>query len=248
MEHSTEILYNRTRVYCSAVHRFGSDALLLARFSEPKRAWRAADLCSGCGIVSLEWHDRGHRGPCLGLELQPEASALLAAACAEQGIEHITPVCADLRSFREGAGSYDLCACNPPYFTAGEQAADRARATARHETDCTLDDVCKCAFRLLKDGGRLSLCHRPERLAEVLAVLRANRLDFRRAIDVPGYERIPLAVLRANRLEPKRLAFVKNRPDTAPWLFLVEAQKNRKTGLRVEPDVLISAGAAMYGR
>ena len=30
MEHSTEILYNRTRVYCSAVHRFGSDALLLA--------------------------------------------------------------------------------------------------------------------------------------------------------------------------------------------------------------------------
>ena len=164
MEHSTEILYNRTRVYCSAVHRFGSDALLLARFSEPKRAWRAADLCSGCGIVSLEWHDRGHRGPCLGLELQPEASALLAAACAEQGIEHITPVCADLRSFREGAGSYDLCACNPPYFTAGEQA------------------------------------------------------------------------------------FVKNRPDAAPWLFLVEAQKNRKTGLRVEPDVLISAGAAMYGR
>ena len=152
------------------------------------------------------------------------ASALLAAACAEQGIEHITPVCADLRSFREGAGSYDLCACNPPYFTAGEQAADRARATARHETDCTLEDVCACGFRLLKDGGKLSLCHRPERLAEVLAVLRAHRL------------------------EPKRLAFVKNRPDAAPWLFLVEAQKNRKTGLRVESDVLISAGAAMYGR
>ena len=65
--------------------------------------------------------------------------------------------------------------------------------------------------------------HRPERLAEVLAVLRANRL------------------------EPKRLAFVKNKPDAAPWLFLVEAQKNRKTGLRIEPDVLISAGAALYG-
>ena len=53
--------------------------------------------------------------------------------------------------------------------------------------------------------------------------------------------------MRANRLEPKRLAFVKNRADTAPWLFLVEAQKNRRTGLRIEPDVLITAGAAMYG-
>ena len=36
MEHSTEILYNRTRVYCSAVHRFGSDALLLARHTARK--------------------------------------------------------------------------------------------------------------------------------------------------------------------------------------------------------------------
>ena len=190
MEHSTEILYNKTEVYCSAVHRFGSDALLLARFCEPKRSQTAADLCSGCGIVSLEWHDRGHRGPCAAVELQPEASALLQQAVAEQSIGHITPHLADLRSFREGEGQFDVCACG---------------------------------FRLLKDGGRLALCHRPERLAEVLAVLRAHRL------------------------EPKRLAFVKNRPDAAPWLFLVEAQKNRRTGLRIEPDVLITAGAALYG-
>ena len=40
---------------------------------------------------------------------------------------------------------------------------------------------------------------------------------------------------------------MKNKPDAAPWLFLVEAQKNRRTGLRIEPDVLITAGAAMYG-
>ena len=190
MEHSTEILYNKTEVYCSAVHRFGSDALLLARFCEPRRSQKAADLCSGCGIVSLEWHDRGHRGLCAAVELQPEASALLQEAVAAQDIEHITPYLTDLRTFREGEGQFDVCACG---------------------------------FRLLKDGGKLSLCHRPERLAEVLAVLRAHRL------------------------EPKRLAFVKNKPSAAPWLFLVEAQKNRRTGLRIEPDVLITAGAAMYG-
>ena len=83
MEHSTEVLYNRTMVYCTPEHRFGSDALLLARFCEPKRSQKAADLCSGCGIVALEWHDRGHRGPCTALELQPEGSALLAAAVEE---------------------------------------------------------------------------------------------------------------------------------------------------------------------
>ena len=77
--------------------------------------------------------------------------------------------------------------------------------------------------RALRDGGRFLLCQRPEQLAEVLSTLRAARL------------------------EPKRLAFVKNRPDAAPWLFLVEAQKGRKIGLRVELDVLITSGAAMYG-
>ena len=130
MEHSTEILYNKTEVSCSAVHRFGSDALLLARFCEPRRSQKAADLCSGCGIVSLEWHDRGHRGPCAAVELQPEASALLQEAVAAQGIGHITPYLADLRTFREGEGQFDVCACNPPYFTAGPQSTDAGRAVA----------------------------------------------------------------------------------------------------------------------
>lgn len=125
MEHSTEVLYNRTMVYCTPEHRFGSDALLLARFCEPKRSQKAADLCSGCGIVALEWHDRGHRGPCTALELQPEGSALLAAAVEEQQLTHITPACADLRTWRQDEGQFDVCACNPPYFTEGPQSKKR---------------------------------------------------------------------------------------------------------------------------
>ena len=44
MEYSTEILYNRTSIYCTPAHRFGTDALLLARFALPRRDQRAADL------------------------------------------------------------------------------------------------------------------------------------------------------------------------------------------------------------
>ena len=223
---SEEVLTNGTRVYCSPDHRFGTDALLLARFCPPHRNHRAADLCSGCGIVSLEWHDAGHRGPCAAVELQPEASALLAAALAAQpeAAGHITPANADLRQYAPAeAGLFDLCACNPPYFTGGAQAGDAARATARHENECTLEDLAACAFRLLRDGGKLAVCHRPERMAEVFAVLSAHRL------------------------EPKRVALVKNKAGGAPWLFLLEAQKNRKPGLKWEPDVLVDTGAALYG-
>lgn len=226
MDHTTEILTNGTPVYCSQDHRFGTDALLLARFCPPHRAQRAADLCSGCGIVSLEWHDGGHRGPCAAVEIAPEGTALLTAAQQAGGEEltHIQPIRADLRTWTPAdAGLYDVAACNPPYFTAGQKSGNTARATARHETECSLEDVCRCGARLLRDGGRFAMCHRPQRLAEVFAALRAARL------------------------EPKRLAFVKNKASGAPWLFLVEAQKNRRPGLIVEPDVLISAGAALYG-
>lgn len=221
-----EILDHGTRVLTAPGATFGTDALLLGRFALPRRGEHALDMCSGCGIISLLWHDAGHRGPCTALELDAAASALCAQAAADNEADHITPLCADLRQFCTAGpeqGQYDFAACNPPYFAAGPRSPDPRRAEARHTDSCTTADAVDCARRALRDGGRFVLCQRPEQLAEILAALRAARL------------------------EPKRLAFVKNRPNGAPWLFLVEAQKGRRTGLRVEPDVLITSGAAMYG-
>ena len=47
------------------------------------------------------------------------------------------------------------------------------------------------------------------------------------------------AVLSAAGLEPKRAAFAKQEAGGTPWLVLVEAQKNRRPGLRFEPDILM---------
>ncbi|MFR3790461.1 MAG: tRNA1(Val) (adenine(37)-N6)-methyltransferase [Blautia massiliensis (ex Durand et al. 2017)] len=222
----TETLDHGTRVFTAPGAGFGSDALLLARFAAPRPQERAADLCSGCGIVALAWHDAGHRGPCAAVELDPAASALCAAALRENGIAHITALCADVRAFcRAGPeqGRYDFAACNPPYFTAGPRSPDPARAAARHTDTCTLADAVGAAARALREGGRFVLCQRPDQLAEVFCALRAARL------------------------EPKRLAFARQRADSVPWLFLVEAQKGRRPGLRMEPDLIVENGAARYG-
>lgn len=222
-----EILDNGTRVLTAPRAAFGTDALLLGRFAQPRRAERALDMCSGCGIISLLWHDAGHRGPCTALELDPDASDLCVQAVAENGINHITPVQGDLRMFCAAGpeqGKYDFAACNPPYFTAGPQSPDPVRAAARHTVTCTTEDVAQCARRALRDGGRFALCQRPDQLVEVLCALRAARL------------------------EPKRLAFVRQRTGSTPWLFLVEAQKGRKPGLKLEPDILIESGVARYGK
>ena len=222
----TELLDHGTRVYTAPGAGFGTDALLLARFAQPRPGERALDLCSGCGIVALVWHDDGHRGPCTALELDPTASALCAAAARDNDAGHITPLCADLRDFcRAGPeqGWYDFAACNPPYFAAGPRSPDPARAAARHTDSCTLADAVNAAARALREGGRFLLCHRPDQLAEVFCTLRAARL------------------------EPKRLVFARQRPDTLPNLFVVEAQKGRRPGLRLEPDRIIQQGAARYG-
>lgn len=215
VEYSVETLYNKTGVFVSENHRFGTDAMLLSGFCRPRRAETAVDLCSGCGIVALRWHDLGHRGPCRAVEIDPEGCRLLEqAVAADPALGHILPVCADLNDLA-GDGLAHVVAANPPYFTGGFVSPRKTRAAARHEGGCTLEQVAAAAARLLRDGGRFALCHRPDQLARVCAVLSAAGL------------------------EPKRLAFARQRPDGAPWLFLLEAQKHRRPGLRFEPDILM---------
>ena len=55
------------------------------------------------------------------------------------------------------------------------------------------------------------------------------------------------AALCAGGLEPKRVALVRKDEHSKPWLFLVEAQKGRKPGIRWEEDVLTGNGVR-YGR
>ena len=122
MAQGMELLDNGTKVFTGPGAAFGTDALLLARFAMPRRKETALDLCSGCGIVALAWHDAGHRGLCTAVELDADASALCRRAVQETpGAEHITALCTDLRTFCKSGpeqGKYDF---------AGMTAAARCR-------------------------------------------------------------------------------------------------------------------------
>ena len=114
------------------------------------------------------------------------------------------------------AGSVDYVISNPPYFPAGsgESAKGEARQIAREETSCTLDDVCAAAQRVLRYGGRFTLVHRAERLADVLCAMRSHGI------------------------EPKRLRFLAKSPDAAPSLLFVEGKRGGKSGLVIEPPLV----------
>lgn len=198
-------------------HGFGADAVLLADFASPRRGERLCDLCAGCGIVSLLW---SRNGPFEtdAVELQPEAAALARQAARENRLENLRVVEADLRTLPSAMnGSYDLVACNPPYRPVGSGPANALPAVrnARFEAACTLRDAVETGSRLLKNGGRLCICHRPERLTDLLSLLRGAGA------------------------EPKRLRFAQHSAETAPWLVLAEGKKGAKPGLVVEPALLL---------
>jgi tRNA1(Val) A37 N6-methylase TrmN6 len=220
----TEHLGNNIHLKISDAHRFGSDAMLLSDFAVPHKNDITCDLGSGCGVIPLLWfREEQHPKEAYTVDIQPEAVELVRESVHLSGLaDSVIPVEADLRG-PEGKlplGAFDLVTCNPPYFLPGSGYESQAESDriARHETLCTLEDVCKTAFRLLKYGGRMCLCHVPARLADVISAMR----------DV--------------RIEPKRLRMVQNRANDPPWLILIEGKLGGKPSLKIEAPLIMREG------
>ncbi len=219
MQH-TEDLGGERHLTVTDDHTFGTDALLLAEFAEVRAHERVCDLGTGCGILPLLFHRTSPAPRVDAVECSPEAVALARQNVEDNGLqEYITVHEADWRSLALPVGLYDRVVCNPPYFpeNSGKASASPARCLARQEQGNTLSDVTKAAARLLKNGGHFVLCHRPERLVDVLSVLRENRL------------------------EPKRLRLVHTRADLPPFLLLCDAMRGAKPSLCVLPPLILES-------
>lgn len=226
MDHQFEVLQAGLYVCRSETHSFGTDAFLLTGFSRYRAKDRVCDLGTGCGIIPLLMQRMTPPKEIFAVDIQPEAIGQLRLAMERSARTlAIRPICADLRNLWAGAPlcSLDLVTCNPPYKSAdaGILSSDPARRVARHEVACDIEDICRAAARLLKYHGRLCLCCRPERLADVMCAMRAAQI------------------------EPKRLRLVCKSHDSAPWLFLIEGKKNAKPFLQIEPTLFMRSGEGM---
>ena len=214
----TEPLDNGLVILTDDRCNFGTDAVLLSRFAAVHGTDRVCDLGTGSGILPLLWYAAGLTPAVDAVELSAHAASLARRAVEQNGLsDRITVHEQDWCTLTLPAGVYDAVVCNPPYFAvgSGKVCPDADRCLARHETATTLSDVVTAAHRLLKFGGHLYLCHRPERLTDLLAALRGVGL------------------------EPKRLQLVQARADSAPFLLLCEAVKGGKPSLRVLPTQLL---------
>ena len=216
-----EPLGNGVKIYVSKSYHFSTDTILLADFSMPKSGKKCVDLGTGCGTIPLLWLKSDRSISVDAVELQKSACELAEKSVELNGFaDNMRVINSDLRELRGtlGFGCYDVVACNPPYKQGGTgiKNLESAKLIARHESECTLGDICAAASKLLQFGGRFCVCHRPERLADVMESMREADI------------------------EPKRLRLVQQRKSKAPKLFLLEGRKSGNRGfLDVLPTLFI---------
>lgn len=206
-------------IVVSKDHIFGTDAVLLANFSKIRKNDTACDLGSGCGIIPLLWCKK-ESGRLFAVEIQKKACAQFEKSLSLNLLEgRISVLNRDLRELKGALpfGAFDLVTMNPPYkkVGAGIESVSESDKIARHETMCSIDDCCEAASKLLRFGGRLCLCHRPERLCDVISSMKKNGI------------------------EPKRLRFVSKNAESAPWLFLIEGKRGAQSFLNIEKNLYI---------
>lgn len=218
-----EPLGNGISVIVSEENHFSTDTILLANFSSPKKHEKVIELGAGCGAISLIWCRSNPPKSITSVEIQPEGADMLSRSIKHNNLSDlITVINGDLRNLNGLVefGSFDMVAMNPPYKIIGGGIVnpDKQKQIARHETECTLDDITRTASKLLRFGGRFCICQRPERLTDVLLSMRSSGI------------------------EPKKLRLVQQRREKAPKLFLAEGRRGGQPGGLVTMPTLFIEG------
>lgn len=200
---------------------FGIDSVLLSDFAKQiKQGSKIADLGTGTGILPILLSAKTINTKIVGVEIQEEVANMAIRSVELNNLQNqIEIICDNIKNLKNKyeQGAFDAIVTNPPYKKKGTGKINVAEAKiiSRHEITATLHDFIETAKYLLKDQGELYLVHRPERLVDLMAELRSQKL------------------------EPKTLRFVQASAEKAPNLVLIKAVKNAKPFLKVQEPLIV---------
>jgi len=219
-ERFDDLLTNSLKIIQSdEVFSFSMDAVLLARFCSVPIRGSILDLCSGNGAIPLLLSTRT-KATITGIEIQERLFDMAKRSVLFNALDkQIEMVLGDLKEYHKqvGYGIYDVITVNPPYLppSAGVTNLNQHFAIARHEIHCTLEDVIAACSKLVRNGGKVAMVHRPTRLIDLMTLMREYRL------------------------EPKRIRFVHPRADEEANMVLIEAMKDGKPEVRMLPPLIV---------
>lgn len=123
------------------------------------------------------------------------------------------------------AESFDVITCNPPYFKYNNNDninLNMSKRIARHEVLIDLDTIVKKAAFLLKNGGTFAMVHRPDRLIEIIGIMKKYNIT------------------------PKKLQLCYPKENSNCNLILIEGNKNGKDGLKILNPIVVHNADGTY--
>ncbi|MCE4957931.1 tRNA1(Val) (adenine(37)-N6)-methyltransferase [Macrococcoides caseolyticum] len=163
------------------VFSFSTDALLLAHFTSLRRSDKVMDICSGNGIIPLLLSHKTTM-PIEAIEIQSKLVDM--ARRSVQYNKREEQICIhemDIKDVKQHftPSQFNVVTCNPPYFRANQnyQHLKEAHRIARTELMCTFEDCVAAANHLLKQGGKMVVVQRADRLVDVLYAMRLKGIE-----------------------------------------------------------------------
>lgn len=194
---------------------FSLDSVLLPNFvTLNKSAQKILDI--GCGnapiplILSTKTSAK-----IVGIEIQPQIYELAKKSIEINNLsDQIEIINDDVLNYVKNTESdqFDIITCNPPFFRVDETSNlndNECKSIARHEIKLNLDSLFKTARKLLKNNGVVSIVHRPERMIEIIEIMKKNNI------------------------EPKKMRLVYPKIDKESNMLLIEGKKNGNVGLKI---------------
>ena len=200
---------------------FGMDSILLSDFAKEMRHHaKVLDLGTGTGIISILLCGKTDLKKVIGVEIQKEVAEMASRSIQlndlQDKFEIINENILNLNNIYENQ-SFDVIVTNPPYKkkNTGMINEKEKKIISRHEITANLEDFIKISKDLLKDNGEFYMVHRPERLVDILNLMRKYKI------------------------EPKILRFVYSDKNKESKLILIKGVKNGKPFLKVEKNLYI---------
>lgn len=200
---------------------FGMDSVLLSDFAKNiKKDSIVLDLGTGTGIIPTLLCGKTKLKKIIGVEIQKEVTQMAKKSILlnklENKFEIINENIINLSKIFE-KNYFDVIVTNPPYKkkNTGIINENEKKLISRHELTATLEDFLKVTKELLKDKGEFYMVHRPERLVDILSLMRKYKI------------------------EPKLIKFVCPNKNKEPNLVLIKGIKNANPFLKVEKNLYV---------
>ena len=200
---------------------FGIDSVLLSDFAKNiKNNSLVLDLGTGTGIIPILLCGKTNLKKVIGIEVQEKIAEMAKRSIKLNNLEArfqvINENILNLKNIYQNQ-TFDVVVTNPPYKkkNSGIINENHEKLISRHEIEANLEDFIKVSKDLLKDKGEFYMVHRPERLVDILSIMRKEKL------------------------EPKVLRMVYSNKNKEPKLVLIKGIKNAKPFLKVEKNLYI---------